>query len=97
VTGSRGTKTIVSPTLTVESATAAVTAAGEAIDRADPLEALLRLCVNYRPHSARAEQVEAGVITGVRGEMVFVRYWGERTSKATTPECLTWAYPQGRQ
>lgn len=97
MTGARGSKTIISPNVTLESATAAVTAAGEAIDRSDPLGALLRLCVNYRPHNARAERVEVGVITGVRGDMVFVRYWGERSSKATIPECLTWAYPQGRQ
>ena len=59
----------------------------------DPAESLLRLCVNYRPRDARTKSVEPGIIVAVSDKMVFVRYWGERNPKATTPECLTWAYP----
>ena len=96
MTGSRGTKAISSKQLTIKSATDAVIAAGEAIDRGDPLAALLRLCVNYKPRDGRSNSFEAGVITGVQGQFVMVRYWGERSTKATTPECLTWAYPAER-
>jgi len=74
---------IASPTVTIEEAQ-------EALDAAIPL----RLCVNYRPRDARTGAVEAGVITAVGTELILVRYWGERESKATTPECLTWAYPR---
>jgi len=59
----------------------------------DPADSLLRLCVNYKPRDARTKAVEPGVITAVTDKMVLVRYWGEKSVKATTPECLTWAYP----
>lgn len=59
----------------------------------DPADSLLRLCVNYRPKDARTAAVEPGVITAVSDKMVFVRYWGERSVKATRPDCLTWAFP----
>ena len=94
MTGKRGTVyAIDADTLTIETAMEAL---GAAVfdDQRKLADRLLRLCVNYRPRGARTTAIEVGVITGVNDRFVFVRYWGQAESKATAPDCLTWAYPR---
>jgi hypothetical protein len=51
-------------------------------------EADLGCGVVYRPH--RGAQAEDGVITSFNHLVVFVRYRGDTTSKATVPVDLEW-------